>query len=283
MPISLALLLPASGWPSWQQRCSHLPCLQIRESGGIPCRSLSCFRWVCWRLALSTPTSRAENAYKLLDCGGRRVGGHRHRSVCSLGSRPFSGAETCSDDPTLVQQNHRSPRSLADIQWCRSFLVWCAAIPAIALLNRKWIVGGLHYRLGDYSQQHPRCLAWRRCRLCIRGAGAAPPSRWPIVLIPMLVVGVAASPFIYRRIAMSLDTGLATNYSRVAYMSVGTANDQGNILSSELGPNASTTSFLTITPARISIRSTTATFTTTFFRSGRSGVCCVWRRSSGFL
>jgi O-antigen ligase len=42
------------------------------------------------------------------------------------------------------------------------------------------------------------------------------------VILPVLVVGLIASPLIYRRVRMSFDTGLATNYSRMAYLSVGT-------------------------------------------------------------
>jgi O-antigen ligase len=41
------------------------------------------------------------------------------------------------------------------------------------------------------------------------------------VLAVALLVGAAASPFIYRRISMSFDSSLSTNYARRVYLSVG--------------------------------------------------------------
>jgi len=124
------------------------------------------------------------------------------------------------DDPTLV---NRITGPLG--HWLTfsgvQLLVWCAAIPATVFLGRKWIaaivMSGIAIILSNTRG------AWLGAAAGFAFVAWALPRRIIFAaLICLVVVGAAASPFIYRRITMSLDMSLATNYSRIAYWSVGT-------------------------------------------------------------
>jgi O-antigen ligase len=124
-----------------------------------------------------------------------------------------------ADDPTLV---NRITGPLG--HWLTfsgvQLLVWCAAIPAIPYLSRKWIAAvsivGASIVLSNTRG------VWLGAVAGFALAALALPRRvFVAVLIPMIVVVLAASPFIYRRVSMSLDKGLATNYSRMVYLTVG--------------------------------------------------------------
>jgi O-antigen ligase len=99
-------------------------------------------------------------------------------------------------------------------------LVWCAAIPAVAVLARKWIPAiptvGAAIILSNTRGTWLGAAAG-----FIVGAWALPRRILVLLIIPLLLAGIAASPFIYRRITMSLDQSLATNYSRTAYFVTG--------------------------------------------------------------
>ena len=162
---------------------------------------------------------RVRAAYKLL-LATASVAGIIAIVQFILAQSAFSRTGLLVDDPTLV---NRITGTLG--HWLTfsgvELLVWCAAISALAFLGRKWIVAfsivGMAIILSNTRG------AWLGAAAGFAFVGWALPRRiLAMVLIPMIAIGIAASPFIYRRITMSLDMGLATNYCRVAYFTVGT-------------------------------------------------------------
>jgi O-antigen ligase len=100
-------------------------------------------------------------------------------------------------------------------------LVWCAAIPALAVLARGWIAAVIMVGAG-------LLVSFTRGVWLAAAAGFAfvaltlPRRILAAVILPLIIVAVVSTPLIYRRIAMSFDVGLATNYSRMVYIDVGT-------------------------------------------------------------
>lgn len=132
----------------------------------------------------------------------------------------FLRTGSLDDDPTLL---NRVTGPLG--HWLTfsgvQLLVWCAAVPATVFLGRRWIaavvMSGIAIILSNTRG------AWLGAAAGFGFVAWALPRRVIFAtLLCLIVVGAAASPFIYRRIAMSLDMSLATNYSRAAYWSVGT-------------------------------------------------------------
>ena len=123
------------------------------------------------------------------------------------------------DDPTLI---NRVSGPLG--HWLTfsgvQLLVCCAAIPATMFLGRKWIAAILASAIAIILSNTRG--VWLGAAAGFAFIAWALPRRIVLaVLICLVVVSAAASPFIYRRIAMSLDMSLATNYSRLAYLSAG--------------------------------------------------------------
>jgi O-antigen ligase len=123
-------------------------------------------------------------------------------------------------DPTLV---NRATGALG--HWMTfsgvELLVWCATIPAIPYLSRKWIAA--FSVIGAAIILSNTRGVWLGAVAGLTVAAFGLPRRVLIaVLVPIVIVAVAASPFIYRRVSMTFDSTLATNYSRLAYLSVGT-------------------------------------------------------------
>jgi len=138
----------------------------------------------------------------------------------------FIGAETLflrtgelADDPTLVKRitgplGHWMTFSGVQL------LVWSAGVPAIVFLGKKWIVpvitAGIAIVLSNTRG------AWLGAAAAFAFVAWALPRRViAVVVISLAIVSLAASPLIFRRITMSLDTSLATNYSRAVYFEVG--------------------------------------------------------------
>ena len=166
-----------------------------------------------------TTESRRRAAYKLL-LATASLAGIMAIAQFVLAESTFFRTGLRADDPTLV---NRITGPLG--HWLTfsgvQLLVWCAAISALAFLGRKWIVPfsivGMAIILSNTRG------AWLGAAAGFAFVGWALPRRiLAMVLIPMIAICIAASPFIYRRISMSLDAGLATNYCRVAYFVVGT-------------------------------------------------------------
>ena len=85
-------------------------------------------------------------------------------------------------------------------------LVWCAAVPAIMFLSRKWIAAiftiGIAIVLGNTRG------VWLGAAAGFAFVAFALPRRVvATIVIPMLVVAALASPFIYRRIRDELRQG----------------------------------------------------------------------------
>lgn len=168
--------------------------------------------------AFVTTQARAVQAYKALLVAAT-VSGIIAIVQFGLAQAKFLKTGQLADDPTLL---NRITGPLG--HWMTfsgvQLLVWCAAIPAIVVLSRKWIPAipamGTAIILGNTRG------AWLGAAAgFVVGTWALPRRVLAMVLIPLVVIGIAASPFIYRRIAMSLDESLATNYSRAAYFVTG--------------------------------------------------------------
>jgi len=165
-----------------------------------------------------TTEERANNAYKLLLATATASG------LMAIVQFGFNAAKyyrtgALADDPTIL---NRITGPLG--HWMTfsgvQLLVWCAAIPALLVLSRKWLAPiaivataiVLSYTRG----------VWLGAAAGFGFVAPALPRRvLTATLIPIVIVGVAASPFIYHRLTMSLDKGLATNYSRSVYFTVG--------------------------------------------------------------
>lgn len=169
--------------------------------------------------AFVTSASRAENAYKLL-LGVAVVSAATAIFQFGMAEAVFLRTGDIGDDPTLL---NRITGPLG--HWMTfsgvQLLVWCAAIPAIAILSRKWIVAVSMISIAIVLSNTRG--VWLGAAVGFAFVAIALPRRVvATVLLPVLVVGLMASPLIYRRVRMSFDKGLATNYSRMAYLSVGT-------------------------------------------------------------
>lgn len=124
-----------------------------------------------------------------------------------------------ADDPTLV---NRVTGTLS--HWMTfsgvQLLVWCAAVPALIALNRKWLPAV--FIVGTAIAVSNTRSVWLAAATGFAFVAFALPRRLLArVLIPMIVVGLALSPIIYRRVSTSFDKTLSTNYSRAAYRTVG--------------------------------------------------------------
>jgi putative inorganic carbon (hco3(-)) transporter len=131
----------------------------------------------------------------------------------------FQSTGLPKDDPTLL---NRITGMLG--HWMTfsgvHLLVWCAAIPALTVLGKRWMptvsVIGAALVLSNTRS------VWLAAAVGFGFIAFALPRRiLAAVLVPMLIVTLVASPFIYRRISMSFDKSLSTNFSRAAYRAVG--------------------------------------------------------------
>jgi O-antigen ligase len=168
--------------------------------------------------AFVTTEARAKNAYKLL-LAVAMASAVTAIIQFVLAQAKFLRTGQLADDPTLLARvtgplGHWMTFSGVQL------LVWCAAIPAMTVLSRKWIPAiptvGVAIILSNTRG------AWLGAAAgFVAGAWALPRRVLAMAIIPLLIAGIAASPFIYRRITMSLDQNLATNYSRAEYFVTG--------------------------------------------------------------
>jgi O-antigen ligase len=170
-------------------------------------------------VAFVTTEERAKNAYKLL------LAAATASAVVAIVQFPlaqlkFMRTGEIADDPTLLNRitgplGHWT--TFSGVQ----MLVWCAAIPAMMFLSRKWIAA--IFTIGIALVLSNTRGVWLGAAAAFGFVAFALPRRIvAMVVIPMLVVAALASPFIYRRILMTFDKNLATNYARIAYLTVGT-------------------------------------------------------------
>ena len=166
-----------------------------------------------------TTEARARNAFKLL-LAAAVVSGIIAIVQFGLAQAAFLSTGNIADDPTLL---NRITGPLG--HWMTfsgvQLLVWCAAVPAIATLNRKWIIVISVISIAIVLS-NTRGVWLGAAAGFVFIAAALPRRVVATVLIPVVIAGLLASPFIYRRVRMSFDKELATNYSRGAYLSVGT-------------------------------------------------------------
>jgi len=99
-------------------------------------------------------------------------------------------------------------------------LIWCAAIPVIVLLGRRWVVPLSLIGIG-------LVFSYTRSAWLGAGAGIAVATPWiprkqlVSILIPILIVGLLASPFIYHRYQLSAQGQFGPDYGRAALLKVG--------------------------------------------------------------
>jgi O-antigen ligase len=169
--------------------------------------------------AFVTSGSRAASAYKLLLVVAV-VSAATAIVQFGIAEITFLRTGEISDDPTLL---NRITGPLG--HWMTfsgvQLLVWCGAIPAIAILGRKYIVAISMISIAIVLSNTRGVWLGAAAGFAFVTVGL-PRRVIATVLLPVLVIGLLASPLIYRRVRMSFDTGLATNYSRLVYVSVGT-------------------------------------------------------------
>jgi putative inorganic carbon (hco3(-)) transporter len=168
--------------------------------------------------AFVTSEARAEKAYKLL-LTVAVVSALTAIVQFAVAEAAFLRSREIADDPTLL---NRITGPLG--HWLTfsgvQLLVWCAAVPAITVFGRKWIAAISIVSIAVVLSSTRG--VWLGAAAGFAFVALALPRRVvATVLLPVLLVGLIASPFIYRRVRMSFDTALATNYSRAAYLSVG--------------------------------------------------------------
>lgn len=169
-------------------------------------------------VAFVTTESRARSAYKLLIATATVAG---TMAIIQFVSRQiaYGSGGPLENDPTLL---NRITGPLG--HWMTfsgvQLLVWCAAVPALIVLGRRWIPNVAI--IGTAIVLSNTRGAWLGAAAGFAFVALALPRRvLAAVLIPMIAVTLAASPFIIRRVSMSLDNSLATNYSRAIYRDVG--------------------------------------------------------------
>jgi O-antigen ligase len=184
--------------------------------GWHPIQKFVLFSMVFVAAAFVTTETRALSAYKFLLLVGAAS------AVLAIGQfvmKEIDYLRSGGDDPTLVNRitgplGHWMTFSGVEL------LVWCAAIPALTVLGRRWIPAALI--IGAALVLSSTRGVWLGAVAGFAFVAPALPRRVLAgVLAVAVLVGAAASPFIYRRISMSFDSSLATNYSRKVYSSVG--------------------------------------------------------------
>jgi len=188
--------------------------------GWHPVQKVVLFSMGLLTAALVTTETRAENAYKLL-LAAASISAFIAVVQFVLKEALYFRTGDLAADPTLVNRI-TGPLGHWETFSGVQLLVWCAAIPAIAILSRKWIVPVSLISVAIVLSNTRG--VWLAAALAFAFVAFALPRRvLAIVLIPALAAALAASPFIYRRIAMSFDKSLETNYSRAVYRNVGLA------------------------------------------------------------
>lgn len=99
-------------------------------------------------------------------------------------------------------------------------LVWCAAIPIVVFIGRRWLVP---LALVGFAI----LISFTRSAWAGAGAGVLAAAYWIprkqliSILVPIAVAGLLASPFIYHRISLSAHGKFGPDYGRVALWKVG--------------------------------------------------------------
>ncbi len=99
-------------------------------------------------------------------------------------------------------------------------LVWCAVLPIIVLIGRRWIIPLSIIGIAIV-------FSFTRGAWLGAGSGIAVASFWTPrkhlirILVPILVVGVLASPFIYHRVSMSVKGESGGDIGRIKLLKVG--------------------------------------------------------------
>jgi putative inorganic carbon (HCO3(-)) transporter len=108
-------------------------------------------------------------------------------------------------------------------------LVWCAAIPALVALSKRWMF--TIPVIGTALVMSNTRGVWLAAAVTFGFIAFALPRKILLsVLIPIVIISLVLSPVIIHRVSMSLDNGLATNYSRKVYLEVGTKMIKDHIL-----------------------------------------------------
>jgi len=100
-------------------------------------------------------------------------------------------------------------------------LVWCAAIPIIAIIGRKWIIPLVLVGAAIV-------FSYTRSAWMGSGVGAVLSAFWipkkdlVRIILPLVIVGLLASPFIYHRLSLSAKGHFGPDYGRAALLKVGT-------------------------------------------------------------
>jgi putative inorganic carbon (HCO3(-)) transporter len=167
-------------------------------------------------VAFVTTESRARAAYKLLIATASAAG---VMGIIQFVFKAYRSTGQFADDPTLLDRitgplGHWMTFSGVQL------LVWCASVPALIVLGPRWIPSVTI--IGTAIVLSNTRGAWLGAAAGFAFVALALPRRvLGAVLIPMIAVTLLASPFIIRRLTMSFDKSLATNYSRAIYREVG--------------------------------------------------------------
>jgi len=195
--------------------------------GWHPIQKFVLFSMVLVAVVFVADESRVTSAYKLLLVVGSAsallaIGQFVVKEITYLRTGDLAA------DPTLLNRitgplGHWMTFSGVEL------LVACAAVPALTVLGRKWIVPFLI--IGTALILSSTRGVWLGAFAGFCFVAPALPRRVVVGVLALVVLaGAAASPFVYRRVTMSLDPSLATNYSRGVYFSVGAKMIEGNPL-----------------------------------------------------
>lgn len=131
----------------------------------------------------------------------------------------FESTGLLADDPTVLSRVTGTMGHWMTFSGVQ-LLAWCAAVPALAVLGRRWIVPTAI--IGFAILLSFTRSAWLGSAAGLASTAFSLPRRVLLALmIPIVVVGIASSSLIYHRIAMSFEGNFAPDYARAAYVTTG--------------------------------------------------------------
>jgi putative inorganic carbon (hco3(-)) transporter len=137
-----------------------------------------------------------------------------------IGYARFLGTEKLSDDPTVLARITGFMGHWLTFSG-EQLLVWCAAVPAMMYLGKRWIVPltivGAALIL-SFTQS-----VWLGAAAGVGAVAVMLPRRLLLaVVVPLVLMGVVASPLIYQRLNRSLgDPDFAPRYGRLTLWKAG--------------------------------------------------------------
>src|SRR5262245_22385997 len=136
-----------------------------------------------------------------------------------LAEAHFLATGQLADDPAVLARI-KGPMGHWMTFGGEQLLVWCAAIPALIVIGRRWIVPVA--LVGAAIVLSFTRGVWIGAVAGLTAVTPTLPGRlWLGVALSFVVVGIGASPLVYRRLMMSFEKDFAPDTSRLAMLRVG--------------------------------------------------------------